>query len=173
MPAVDGAQVHRFIEAAGAIAEEEGVCYLTGGATAVLLGWRDSTLDIDVRFVPEQDRLMRELQRLKRELQLNVETASPGEFIPLPAGWEDRSPFIARAGRLTFRHFDLYSQVLAKIERGHAKDVVDVTALLERGDVLPERLQAMYDEIEPQLYRFPAVSPEGFRRRVEQLTRPA
>jgi hypothetical protein len=59
MPRVDEDQVRRFMRAAGAAAREDGTCYLTGGATAVLLGWRASTLDIDVRF--EQDAVMRSL----------------------------------------------------------------------------------------------------------------
>ena len=36
------------------------------------------------------------------------------------------SPFIVKEGPLAFRHFDLYAQALAKIERGHAQDLVDV-----------------------------------------------
>ena len=154
------------MRAAGAAAREEGTCYLTGGATAVLLGWRRTTLDIDVRFEPEQDAVMRELQQIKRDLRLNVETASPGEFIPLPRGWEERSPFAGREGSLTFRHFDLYAQALAKIERGHERDLVDVRALVDRGYVDRGTLRAMFDEIEPQLYRFPALSAAGFRERV-------
>ncbi len=31
--------------------------YFTGGATAVLMGWRDTTIDIDLRFDPELDEL--------------------------------------------------------------------------------------------------------------------
>ncbi|MGH3002456.1 MAG: DUF6036 family nucleotidyltransferase [Gaiellaceae bacterium] len=170
MHRVDADQVRRFMRAAGAAAREDGTCYLTGGATAVLLGWRASTLDIDVRFEPEQDAVMRELQQIKRDLQLNVEAASPAEFIPLPNSWEERSPFVAREGRLTFRHFDLYAQALAKIERGHEKDLVDVRALLDLGYVERETLRTLYDEIEPQLYRFPALTPESFRQRVERAT---
>jgi hypothetical protein len=160
------------MRAAGAAAREDGTCYLTGGATAVLLGWRASTLDIDVRFEPEQDAVMRSLQQIKRDLQLNVETASssPAEFIPLPHAREERSPFIATEGRLTFRHFDLYAQALAKIERSHEKDLVDVRAMLDLRYVERETLRALYEEIEPQLYRFPALSPERFRYRVEQAT---
>ena len=74
------------MRAAGRAARHDGICYLTGGSSAVLLGWRQSTLHIDVRFEPEQDEVLRELPRLKRELQINVELASPGEFIPLPDG---------------------------------------------------------------------------------------
>ena len=54
---------------------------------------------------------------LKNELQINVELASPGDFIPLPEGWEERSPLAERRSRLAFRHFDPYSQALAKLER--------------------------------------------------------
>lgn len=166
MSQVDADLVQRFMRAAGAEAELDGVCYLTGGATAVVMGWRASTVDVDVRFEPEQDAVMRALPRIKRELGINVETASPGEFIPLPEDWEERSPFLERVGRLTFRHFDFYSQALAKLERGHAKDLADVEALLASDAVEPGRLLAAFEEIEPQLYRFPAVDPASFRERV-------
>ena len=38
---------------------------------------------------------------------------------------------------MTFRHYDLYAQALAKVERGHARDLADVEAMLERGLVDP------------------------------------
>lgn len=160
------------MRAAGAVARREGVCYLTGGSTAVLLGWRESTLDLDIRLEPEQDEVMRELPRLKRELQMNVEIASPGDFVPLPSGWETRSAFAGREGKLTFRHFDLYSQALAKLERGHERDLGDVRTMLDRGYIERDKLVACFAEIEPELYRFPAISPERFRERVELAAHP-
>jgi len=153
--------------ALGDAAPEEGVCYLTGGATAVLLGWRSTTLDVDIALDPEQDGVLRAIPRLKEELAVNVELASPADFIPVPDGWRERSLLVERSGRLTFRHFDLYSQALAKLERGHEQDVADVNELLARGLVEPRRLLAGFDEIEPELYRFPAVDPQDFRRSVE------
>ncbi|MGI8886497.1 MAG: hypothetical protein ACR2G9_06245 [Gaiellaceae bacterium] len=39
--------------------------------------------------------------------------------------------------------------------------------MLARELVEPTRLLAYFDEIEPELYRFPAVDPPSFRRRVE------
>ena len=39
----------------------------------MLLAWRDSTIDVDLRLVPEQDLLLRAIPRLKEVLQLNVE----------------------------------------------------------------------------------------------------
>lgn len=66
--------------------------YLTGGATAVLAGWRQSTVDIDVR------------------------------------------------------------------------------AMIESGLVEPVRLQELFEGIEADLYRFPAVEPDGLRAAVESLS---
>ena len=165
----DEARIRRFIEALGHAARSEGDCYLTGGATAVLLGWRPTTLDVDIRLEPEQDEALRALPRIKDELAVNVELASPADFIPLPEGWRGRSPLVERAGRLTFRHFDLRSQALAKLERGHAQDVGDVRELLARGLVDSVELRAAFDEIEPELYRFPAIDPAGFRQSVEDF----
>ena len=45
---VDAARVREFLRALGAEAREETHLYLTGGATAVLLGWRVTTVDLDI-----------------------------------------------------------------------------------------------------------------------------
>ena len=148
--------------------------YFTGGATAVLLGWRASTIDVDIRIVPEDDSLFRAIPHLKEELEINVELASPDQFIPVKDGWEDRSPFVGREGRVSFHHFDLYAQVLSKIERSHAQDVDDVREMLRRGLVERDALLAYFEVIAPRLYRYPAVDLVSFRRAVEEAAaRPA
>ncbi|HXH88191.1 MAG TPA: DUF6036 family nucleotidyltransferase [Gaiellaceae bacterium] len=169
----DAERVRAFISAAGAAAAHDGVCYLTGGATAVLVGWRGTTIDVDVRLEPEQDELMRELPRIKRELEVNVELASPGDFIPLPGGWRERGLSIGKEGSLTFLHFDPYSQALAKLERGHAYDLEDVAAMQRLGLVEGARLLDLFAEIESELYRFPAIDPARFRAAVEDKMRPS
>jgi hypothetical protein len=75
----------------------------------------------------------------------------------------------AREGRLTYFHFELVAQALAKLERAHAQDVGDVQAMLERGLVDSSNALAYFQEIEPELYRFPAIDPRAFRRRVEEM----
>jgi hypothetical protein len=135
----------------------------------VLLGWRETTIDVDIRLEPEQDAILRELPRLKNDLRLNVELASPADFIPLPAGWEERSIFVSRARRLTVRHLDAYSQALAKLARNHELDRVDVHELLTRGYVERGALWSRFEEIEPQLYRFPGLDPALFRRNVRAV----
>ncbi len=163
----DADRLKQFMRALGAEAERDTACYLTGGATAVAFGWRPTTLDVDIKLVPESDRLLRAIPRLKDDLRINVELASPGDFIPLPDGWEGRSLYAGREGRVTFYHFDPYAQALAKLERSHEQDLEDVRSFVESGLVEPERALAMFDEIEAELYRFPAVDPPSFRRSVE------
>lgn len=83
---VDVERLRRFLRALGAAAERPARVYLTGGATAVLGGWRESTVDVDLVFVPEDDSLYRAIPRLKERLAVNVEIASPAHFLPeLPA----------------------------------------------------------------------------------------
>jgi len=161
----------------GALAEAADAAarvYFTGGATAVLMGWRSITIDVDIKIVPEHDHLFRAIPRIKETLQINVELACPADFIPVPPGWEDRSPFIAGEGRLFYHHFDLYAQALAKLERSHAQDIADVQEMLQRGLVEPARAWQYYQAIEADLYRFPAVDARSFRRAVEAvLDRPS
>ena len=165
-----GDDIRRFMRALGDAADEDVAAYFTGGTTAVLRGWRAATVDIDVTFVPEPDALLRALPRLKHELRVNVELVSPADFVPVPAGWQDRSVFVGREGRITFYDYDPYAQALAKLERSHARDVEDVQSLIEHGLVEPERLRRYFAEIESQLYRFPAIDPRRFRERVIEMT---
>ena len=162
-------RLRRFLTELAREADDETDVYLTGGSTAVLLGWREATVDADILIVPERDALFRALPRLKEELQLNVEIASPAHFIPELPGWRERRIFIAREGRVTYYHYDPYAQALAKLERGHAKDRADVEQLVNRGLVEPQRLLELYEAIEPDLYRYPAVDPRSFRIRLEEF----
>ena len=155
------------MRALGSHTDAETTCYLTGGASAVLVGWRDATIDIDVLFVPENDQLLRAIPELKEELEVNVELAFPGHFVPMPSGWEERSSFVEQFGAVTFRNVDPYAQALAKLERGHERDLADVAEMVSRGLVDLTRLRAFFAEIEPELYRYPAVDPSTFRAAVD------
>lgn len=167
-PAVDQERVRELARALGRIARNPTRIYLTGGATAVIEGWRVSTVDVDLRFEPD-DELLRELPALKERLGVNIELASPPDFIPELPGWRERSPLVFREGNLKVHHFDFYSQALSKIERGFAQDLEDVGTMLEKGLVEPARLRELYDEIEPELFRYPAIDPAVFRQKVAAI----
>ncbi|MGA7703593.1 MAG: hypothetical protein WB998_01735 [Solirubrobacteraceae bacterium] len=93
-PPVDEARLRELARRLGRVAVGPTRIYLTGGASAVLEGWRGSTIDIDLRFEPDVDALLRELPALKNALEVNVELASPPDFIPELPGWRERSPFV-------------------------------------------------------------------------------
>jgi hypothetical protein len=165
----DAGRIQSFMRALGQVAAAPGRVIFTGGATAVLLGWRPSTIDIDIKLVPDQDAVLRAIPALKESLDINVELASPDDFIPVREGWADRSPFVAQQGRLSFHHFELVSQALAKVERGHAQDLTDVRTMLERGLISAEQLRTEFDAIVPRLYKYPAIDPIAFARAVAEI----
>jgi hypothetical protein len=165
-------RVEQFLAALAESATDTTTVFLVGGATAVLVGWRDTTRDVDLVIKPESDALLRAIPALKERLSINVEFAAPDHFIPVVPGWEARSPEVARYGRVTVRHYDPTAQALAKIERGHARDLADVRAMLDRGLVTPPALRAAFDQTASQLYRYPAVDPDTYRRALDDILRP-
>jgi Nucleotidyltransferase of unknown function (DUF6036) len=165
----DAEQVRRLAVELGRVVSPGTKMYLTGGATAVLEGWRDSTVDIDVRFEPDSDTPLRRIAELKEKLTVNVELASPLDFLPELPGWRDRSRFRFREGNLEVFDFDLYSQALSKLERGFELDLEDVRSMVGSGQIDPEKLRELFKLVEPVLFRFPAVDPADLRRAVESL----
>jgi len=143
--------------------------YLTGGATAVLEGWRETTVDVDVRFEPDSDEALTRIRDLKDELSLNIELASPLDFLPALPEWRERSRFRFREGNLEVFDFDPYSQALSKLERGFELDLQDVRSMVRSDQVKPGRLLDLFGKIESELYRFPAVEPGTLRTAVESL----
>jgi hypothetical protein len=135
----------------------------------VTVGWRSTTIDIDLLLEPEDEGALRALPRLKEELAINVELASPLDFLPELPGWRDRSPYVSRVGLLTVRHFDPYAQALAKLERGFSQDLTDVDEMVRRGLVVPAGLERLLEAIAEQLYRFPTVDADRLRTAVAGL----
>ncbi len=159
----DAERVERFMDVLGAEVCAPGRVYFTGGATAVLMGWRPTTVDLDLKLVPDSDQILRAIPRLKQQLSLNVELASPDLFIPELPGWRERSRFIRQVRQLSFLHYDFYAQALAKLERYDVKDLLDVEHMARNDLVRPGELIRFLKGIEPELYRYPAIDPRSFR----------
>lgn len=164
---VDAEALRKFMEAIGRSGRTSARVYFVGGATAVLLGWRSTTIDVDMKLIPEVNDILKTLPALKEQLHINIELASPADFIPALPGWETRSRFISREGAVEFFHYDFYGQALAKIERGHSTDLSDVHEMIERGLVEPDRLLKLFSQIEDQIYKYPAIDAKSFRKAVE------
>jgi hypothetical protein len=164
---VTPAKLNQFMRELAAAARGPGKVYLTGGATALLLGFREQTIDIDLKLDPEPERVFEAIAALKNRLELNIELASPADFIPAPSDWRERSRPIAAFGDVEFFHFDFALQALAKLERGHSQDLEDVTQFLCRGFVSAAELREILARIQPALVRYPAIDPQQFERKVE------
>jgi len=162
-------KLEAFMAALGGRVCGEGCIYLAGGATAVLHDWRPMTIDIDLKPDPEPPGLFEALAILKDELDINVELACPDQFIPAIPGWRERSLFIAQHGPVKFFHYDPCGQALSKLQRRHDRDLHDVRSLLQSGLVQKQRLWEMFQQIEPQLIRYPAVDPASFRAAVREF----
>ena len=164
----DKKKINRFMAELGRRVGTSGRVYFTGGVSALLIGWRDMTVDIDCKFQPEPPGVFEVIPSLKDELDMNIEIAAPEDFIPALPGWEERSLYIGTHGRILFYHYDFYSQALAKIERNHARDMVDVTEMLARELIQKDKLLELFEEIESELKRYPAIEPRAFRERVKE-----
>ena len=56
------------MEALGQRVKGPGTIYLTGGATALLFGWRAKTIDVDIKADPEPRGLFEAIAELKESL---------------------------------------------------------------------------------------------------------
>ena len=162
----DAAKLMAFMAELGNRVRGPGRIYFAGGATALLYGWRSTTIDVNLKPDPEPPGLFEALAVLKDELDINVELASPDQFIPAVPGWRERSLFIARHGQLEFFHYDPYGQTLSKLQRRHDRDIQDARSFLRDGLIDVARLRELFEQIERDLIRYPAVDAASFRSAV-------
>lgn len=166
---LDADRLRQLMAALGRAARGPGRIYLTGGTTAVLEGWRQATVDADLKLDPEPPGVFEAIRRVKDDLGVNVELAAPDDFIPPLPGWRGRSRFIGRWGSVDFYHYDDYAQALSKIERAHDRDIADARAMVDRGLIEPAELRRLFDAIEPDLIRYPAIDAGVFRHKLEEF----
>jgi hypothetical protein len=166
---VDPEKIEKLMEILGREARDSGSVYFTGGASALLIGWRNSTVDIDIRLDPEPPGIFQAIAKLKQELNINIELASPQDFLPPLPGWRDRSVFIGKRGKIYFYHYDFTAQALSKLSRGYDRDLSDVRAMYTQELFSLSDLSDCLKSIEPELIRFPALNPEALKSRVNKF----
>ncbi|MDE3088859.1 MAG: hypothetical protein KGJ80_05700 [Chloroflexota bacterium] len=167
-PPVDRKRIEQFLQRLGERFRKPARVFLVGGTTMVFEGFRAQSLDIDLTFevVPaDHGEMIQTIRDLKDQLGFNVEEVSPGDFIPLAAGYRERAVFIARYGQIDAYHFDLYATALSKVARGTEEDLNDVLALLRAQRIDLVRLETYFEEIRPR------VSTESLNQDVSQFDR--
>jgi hypothetical protein len=162
-------RVERLMVELGRAVTSSGRIYFTGGVSAVLLGWREATLDVDLKADPEPAGFFEALPRLKNQFDINIELACPDDFVPALPGWLERSVFIAKHGPLEFYHYDFYGQALSKIERGHLRDRGDVARMFADHLVNAHKLMELFAAVEPRLIRYPAIDAAALRKKIEAV----
>ena len=65
---VDPIRLDRLLAELGQRAQGPGRIYLTGGATALLYRWRQSTVDVGLKLDPEPEAIFEAIAQLKEEL---------------------------------------------------------------------------------------------------------
>ncbi len=168
-PSVDKTAIESFLQQLGRAFRKPGRLYLVGGAALVHAGVRPGfTQDIDIQVSgANEGELIVAIQRLIQQLQINVEFASPADFIPLPSQWEMHAQYVGRYGGVDVFYFDFYSIALSKIERGNSRDIDDVKLLVQQGIITLNELDTAYREVLAQLGqgRYPRITPQRFSER--------
>jgi hypothetical protein len=142
--------------------------YLVGGGTAVLEGWRASSVDVDLYAA--SDAVFHDVQAIKERLQLNIELVRPEHFVPPLAGSADRHVFIETVGRVSYYHYDPYVQLLSKIVRGFERDMVDAKSFISSGMVDAEQFRKLVQAIPDSAWsKYPRHSPDAVRRAVDEF----
>jgi hypothetical protein len=166
-PDANADKLQQFLAEIGKHSNSPGKLYLTGGATAVLHGWRSSTTDVDIKFDPEPQGIFEAIRDIKEELEINIELAAPDQFIPEIPGWQERSFFVGMFGKVEVYHYDFYAQALAKIERGHERDLIDVRAMCTANLINTRNLRRFFNQIKPLISRYPSLDADTFQAKVD------
>jgi hypothetical protein len=156
-PNVGREQIESFLKNLGRTFRKPGRLYLVGGAALVHMGLRSGTtqdIDVEVRAANE-DKMLESIRQLKDTMNINIEIASPGDFIPLPKQWEMNAKYVGRYGTVDVFYFDFYSIALSKIQRGNTRDINDVKLLLQEKVITLQGLDDAYNEILPQVGKVP------------------
>ncbi|HLG64831.1 MAG TPA: DUF6036 family nucleotidyltransferase [Ktedonosporobacter sp.] len=136
--------------------QQPGRLYFTGGAALVHRGIRlGQTLDIYIQITIDPANLTTQIAQLKQKMNIDIEFASPGDFIPLPTQWEARSEFIKRYNQVDVFYFDWYSIALSKMQRANRQDVVDVQLLIRQGVVDVTELDRLCQDVLSKIGRPP------------------
>jgi hypothetical protein len=140
--------------------------YFVGGGTAVYLGWRRSSIDVDL--CSDQEIVFRNIQEIKERLNINIEFARPEDFVPPLKRTADRHVFIDTIGAITFCHYDPYAQLLSKVVRGFQRDLNDAREFINSGMVDPKKLRLLVAAIPDSAYaRYPSLSRGGIENAIE------
>jgi hypothetical protein len=169
------ARLKLFLREAGRRTRRPIRLYLVGGSVLTDLGLRAATIDIDYVVDADDPAALAEfkvvMRQLKRELDLNIEPASPADFIPVPKDAFVRSRFVGRYGALSVYYYHLPSLVIAKVARGFEQDLADAERLIRAGEVAWADVETTWQEIRASPTGWLRYEPDEIEERMDLLRR--
>lgn len=172
-PNVDRQTIERFLTELGRHFRQNGRLYLVGGAALIHAGVRpgSSATAQHIYFEVASGDMYQTINRLKQQLNINVEFASPGDFIPLPHNWQSLSRYAGRYGSIDVFYFDFYSIALSKIDRGNTRDLQDVALLLQQQVITLPELDRAAQEVAAQMGKgnYKRLDPDAFLARYHAI----
>lgn len=160
---VDASALDAFLDGVGRRVRDPVRLYIAGGAEAVILGIRPTTLDIDVTLDADDPQAERRAERVVEDVAervgVVVEWSDPTMFLPIPrAAALKRSPWHRTVGQVRVHQFDLVSVALGKIGRGTERDLADVDAYLDRGLIRWPDVETLWRAVRGESFRGAAQS---------------
>jgi hypothetical protein len=149
--------------------------YLVGGSVLIDLGLRGTTLGINCSADADDPSALTDLERpirvLKNDLDVNVEPASPADFLPTPRSVFGRSRYVGRHGQLDVHYDHLPSLVLVRAARGLEQDLADAERLISAGEVDWRDVEAMWSEVRASPTGCLRYEPDEVEQRLDVLRR--
>jgi len=145
-------EIREFLSQLGERYPKPAKLYLLGGSALCLLGNPRRTVDIDYTIevsVDQTGELIKMIEILSGELQLELEIVPIEEFIPLPPGVESRHQWVGKFDNLEVYIYDPYSIALSKLARGFETDLQDVLFLLNQNIINLKQLTQIVEAALP------------------------
>jgi len=170
-------RIEELLRAIGSTFRHPCRLYLSGGDGLVWRGLRRFTHDVDISYEVDpihHSEWIRTVRELKDRLDVNIEEAHPGDFVPLPPESAARAQSIGRFGQVDVFLLDPYAVAMGKLGRGHDRDIADIRSMLAAGVLDAATLRRHAEAVLPEYERRSVrADPIKFRAMLELALRPA
>lgn len=173
MGSVTDAEIREFLLRLGERYSKSARLYLLGGGALRFLGSPRRTVDVDVTLETvssRRDELIKAMQTLADELQMELEIVPIEEFIPLPDGAQSRHREVEQFGTVEVYIYDPYSIALSKVSRGFEADLQDVVFMLEESIIELEQLDQYIEAALPVAWEYD-IDPDALEHYFEEVRR--
>lgn len=134
---------------------------LLGASALCLLGSNRPTFDIDyVGDDLRKNELQQTIERVAQELRVPVEAVPIEQFVPIPAGADERRLLVGRFGKIDVYVLDPYTIALSKLDRGFDSDLDDILFLIRRNYITLPQLELIVVDALKRAHEFDLIAAD-------------